>query len=259
MRAPGECRIIDARLPERYLTDRRVLRLSDCGFRLYVLGLLFAVANRTDGALADDDLPMIPRVTPDCADEIAGCGLWLRADGGWRIADFLTTQTSRDDLDALVSIRRPGRERKARQRATEAAKSDNPPDVTGHVTGHVTRTAQEGQEGQDRKDSTEEEPQASLPTRASESQDPAEPVNYWTRPRCTANGTGDGGRIFRPGQVGSGRTAHQRSQVRRTWLRAAATECERRPARHPEQRRDAIRKARQCLAGEPDDLKDHAP
>jgi hypothetical protein len=36
----------DARFPERWLQDRRVLRLSDVGFRLFTLSLAWSVSNR---------------------------------------------------------------------------------------------------------------------------------------------------------------------------------------------------------------------
>lgn len=54
----------DARFPERWLNDRRVLRLSDPAFRLFVISLTWSVSNRTYGELYDDDddLLLIPRV-----------------------------------------------------------------------------------------------------------------------------------------------------------------------------------------------------
>ena len=43
----------DARMPERWLSDRRLLRLSDAAYRLHLTGLLWSVANRTDGEVAN--------------------------------------------------------------------------------------------------------------------------------------------------------------------------------------------------------------
>jgi len=54
--------VTDARFPERWLNDRRVLRLSDPAFRLFVIPLTWSVSNRTDGDLYDDDL-RLTRVT----------------------------------------------------------------------------------------------------------------------------------------------------------------------------------------------------
>jgi hypothetical protein len=55
--------VTDARFPERWLNNRRVLRLSDRAFRLFVISLTWSVSNRTDGELYDDDdLLLIPRV-----------------------------------------------------------------------------------------------------------------------------------------------------------------------------------------------------
>ena len=66
----------DARFPERWLNDRRVLRLPDDAFRLFVLSLAWSVANRTDGVLKDDDLPLIPGYSPEPAAALtsAACG-----------------------------------------------------------------------------------------------------------------------------------------------------------------------------------------
>ena len=43
----------DARFPERWLNDRRVLRLPDDAFRLFVLSLAWSVANQADGRIYD--------------------------------------------------------------------------------------------------------------------------------------------------------------------------------------------------------------
>jgi hypothetical protein len=107
----------DARFPERWLNDRRVLRLPDDAFRLFALGLMWAVANRTDGVLYDDDLTMIPGVDPGQAPRIAKDGLWVREADRWCIADFDATQTSAAKLEAAATARRASdRARQARHR-----------------------------------------------------------------------------------------------------------------------------------------------
>ena len=149
----------DARFPERWLQDRRVLRLSDAGFRLFVLSLAWSVSNRTDGVIYDDDLALMTTTDPDRSGELVKAGLWLRERDRWLIVDFLDTQTSRDEHEMLAGARRRAREKKARQRAKQAS-----PDgaVPGDGPGDMSR----GQHriGQDRtgkarkgKDSTYEE------------------------------------------------------------------------------------------------------
>ena len=54
----------DARFPDRWLHDRRLLRLSDSEFRTFVTSLTWCVSNRTDGRLEHDDLAMVPPADP---------------------------------------------------------------------------------------------------------------------------------------------------------------------------------------------------
>ncbi len=129
----------DARFPERWLNDRRLLRLSDNGFRLFVAGLVWSVANRTAGVLDAEDLDLMPRVDAGQAAELEKAGLWRRDRDTWVIVEFADTQTSVDELVALENIRRSARVRKARERARKAASRD------GHADGHgdLHRTGQD--------------------------------------------------------------------------------------------------------------------
>jgi hypothetical protein len=123
--------VTDARFPERWLNDRRFLLLSDAAHLLYTRALMFSVANRTDGLLHDDDLPLIPAVDPARADELAKAELWLRHGDGWLIVDYMATQTSRDDLEVLENERRRQREKKARRRARQSDMPSVPGDSPG--------------------------------------------------------------------------------------------------------------------------------
>jgi hypothetical protein len=123
-------------MPERYLNDRRILRLSDGAFRAFVTATIWSVSNRTDGVIEDGDIALIAHMTPGHVQELLREGLWtLRAEGGYLIEDFGVTQTSRDELETLDNIRRADREKKRRQRA---AKRDATPFVDP-VTGEVPR------------------------------------------------------------------------------------------------------------------------
>lgn len=127
----------DARFPERWLTDRRVLQLSDAGFRLFVVGMAWSVSNRSDGIICDADLRLMPFIDPACADELVRNGLWKRKGRGrWLITDFAATQSSRDVLDALEGYRRSEREKKARQRLKA---SECPRDIPRDVPGEARR------------------------------------------------------------------------------------------------------------------------
>jgi hypothetical protein len=140
----------DTRFPERFITDRRIRRLSDPAHRLYVNAMVWSVVNRTDGVIYDDDLPLIPDVDQASADELIKAELWRRDKDRWRIVDFAATQTSKHELEVLENVRRREREKKARQRAAAAAEDESrtvPRDVP---SGLSPGTAQEGQEGKDR-------------------------------------------------------------------------------------------------------------
>ncbi|MCT9620743.1 hypothetical protein [Curtobacterium sp. C2H10] len=124
----------DARFPERYLSDRRVLRLEPDVFRGWVLATAWSVSNRTDGIVLDDDLPLLPFMPENGPMTLVERGLWSQTEKGWRIEDFEQTQTSKHDLEVLDNMRRAQRQKKARQRATKSSGpsfSDVPGDSTG--------------------------------------------------------------------------------------------------------------------------------
>lgn len=139
----------DARFPERWLNDRRILRLSDAAFRLFVTANSWSVSNRTDGELCADDLPLLAGVDTGRADELAKAGLWDRVADRWLIVDFSRDQTTRAQLEGLDRKRLLDRERQARHRAGQ---SGSKRDSAHEVTRHVTRDTEEGQEGQARKE-----------------------------------------------------------------------------------------------------------
>jgi hypothetical protein len=132
----------DARFPERWLNDRRVLRLPDDAFRLFVISLAWSVANRTDGRIYDDDLSLIP-ASPGGSGQLAKAGLWERVTDYWQITVFEETQTTRDDLETLARGRRAQRDKKRRQRAAKAARAAaSPGTVPGDVARDTPRTGQ---------------------------------------------------------------------------------------------------------------------
>ena len=147
----------DARLPDRWLTDRRLQRLSDSHFRAFVNGLLWSVSNRTDGVIEIDDLALIPRFPAGVVQTLVDAGLWAPQSGGWVIADFAATQTSRDQHEAMEKIRSRERQKKAAQRAAKAggetpSTQSCPGDSPGDSPGELSRGLSAGlhRTGQDR-------------------------------------------------------------------------------------------------------------
>ena len=107
----------DSRLPERYLTDRRILRLTDTERNSYIMGTLWSVSNRTDGRIERDDLQFIPTFNLASIPALTRTGLWSEETEGWVDTEFDKVQTSKDDLEVLDNARRADRQKKARQRA----------------------------------------------------------------------------------------------------------------------------------------------
>lgn len=127
------------RFPERWLNDRRLLRLSDQDHRTFVMSLLWTVANRTDGLIETEDLPLIPTARPDSAQALLAAGLWTKHRQGWSVTDWSATQTSREELEVSAENRRKGRVKKANQRAAKVADSvGEDPGRPGGQTGGTT-------------------------------------------------------------------------------------------------------------------------
>lgn len=153
----------DARYPEAWLNDRRIVRLSDAGHRLYVTTLAWSCSNRTDGYLEDADLALIHGVDPRHGTELLAAGLWTELPGGWQIVDFHKTQTTKAQLEGLDHKRHMDRERKARERARKRGQPEpEPPEgeevsrVTSGVTSDVTQRQGKDRQGKASKTSTQE-------------------------------------------------------------------------------------------------------
>lgn len=163
----------DARIPERYLMDRRVAKLSDAAFRTYILGTTWAVSNMTDGYITQDDFGLIPSSNPLVISELVDSGLWLAQErGGWLIADYEKTQTSRSELETLAKVRRRDREKKARQRAARLDTGTVPGDVPGDSPGDVSRRTAQDRTGEVRKEGKDVESYQGYDERAGELVDP---------------------------------------------------------------------------------------
>lgn len=136
----------DARFPaERWLSDRRIQKLSGDDFKAYAMSLMWAVANRTDGLLTDEDLEAVPHFKPGQAQRLVAAGLWAGSANGWHIIDFMATQSSKASLDQADRNRLAEAERKRRERlqkkATELEVSDFPLDIRRDVHADIPRDA----------------------------------------------------------------------------------------------------------------------
>lgn len=150
----------DARFPDRWLSDRRLQRLSDSHFRAFITSLAWSVSNRTDGVIEPEDLGLIPNFSAGAVQAFVSAELWSPLENGWRITEYVVTQTSRDQLQALENIRVRDRQKKARQRAAKKAATTPDADVPGTVPWDVPpdNTGQD-RPGQDRRSKRNVPPQ----------------------------------------------------------------------------------------------------
>lgn len=138
----------DARLPERYLIDRRVLRLTDAQRSCLFMATVWSVSNRTDGRVERADLPLIPTFREGVIPALVAAELWTEdGNDAWTITDYQRDQTSRHDFEVLEAARRRERMKKQRQRARPEGQSQG--DVPGDDTGKDRQGKARQETGQD--------------------------------------------------------------------------------------------------------------
>lgn len=221
----------DARFPERWLNDRRIIRLSNSAFRTFVLGMTWAVANRTDGYIARDDLDFIHGANPDDADELVKAGLWEWADdSGYWIEGFTKVQTSAAQLDGLEMKKQQDarRAKKYRDKKKDSPPDPNPPSSRDSSRDDIGQ-ARTGQDRQDRTGAFDEEEvvtqerhvtpsTTSLPPEpcfscGGDNPDPSSPIC----PSCTRGALGAPPPCARPGCSSPARTGKQMCQMHFTY------------------------------------------
>lgn len=106
----------DARHPEKWLNNRRFLLLSGDAYKLHSFLMMYAVSNRTDGKLTQQDLALVRGVDTGKVPELEAAELLKWSRGKWVLTEYRDTQTSKSALDALDNQRRRDREKKRRKR-----------------------------------------------------------------------------------------------------------------------------------------------
>jgi hypothetical protein len=144
----------DARVPDRWLIDRRFSQLSGDQFRAFIAALTWSASNKTDGVVTEADLSEIRWFQAVDMPALVEAGLFARIDNGWLLVDFLSTQTTRAQWVQRERNIVKERERKARYRAKAASQGDVPRDTDGDRDAdgdaEPLRTGKDRQ-GQDRK------------------------------------------------------------------------------------------------------------
>lgn len=141
----------DARFPERWLNDRRILTLTSDNFRGFMLSLAWCASNRTDGVIGRHDTALMPWLTADTPNRLVTSGLWTALSDGWLVDGYTVHQSTRSQLESAEEARAKDRERKRHERERSRLKSagqpgvhpDVPPDVHTDVRPESTRPGQD--------------------------------------------------------------------------------------------------------------------
>lgn len=174
--------VTDTRLAESFLTHPTVDGLSDAAHRVYVNGLVYAVAGSTDGHLPKRSLRLLhPEGTSaPVVHELLAAGLWTQHEGGYLIRNYLRYQSSAEQVKQAAEARHAQREADAKRKreAREAARRKAagaagevpvPPDIRADIPPDI-QTGTTGRQGQAGKASKNE------PTTEAETDEPTWPA-----------------------------------------------------------------------------------
>jgi hypothetical protein len=116
------------KLPHAYTRRRAVGLLSAEAFRLHMLALDWCAEQRTNGAIGEDDmtlLPRLPRSWRALTVELVGAGLWEQTDVGWRLVDWAEVEqvSPQEELSAkrAEAGRKGGLAKASKQRLANVA------------------------------------------------------------------------------------------------------------------------------------------
>lgn len=143
--------MVSANIPEQWLTNATILRLSDRAYRHHCVLLTWSVSNRTNGVIPGDIDLLQTGITPEGLQEVARAGL-LEADGDdWILTQYGKTQTSAEKIEAaLDNLRAKSRETSRRHRAKKREQPDGDVTVTSpSESKEEQRKAEQRQEASD--------------------------------------------------------------------------------------------------------------
>ena len=118
------------KLDTGFFHDPKVLRLSHSARLLYLAGLCHSGDHLTDGLLEAATIPLLhfqAGTTDSAIDELTAAELWTHEPEGFRVANFLAHQTSRE---TVLRQREEGKERARRSRERRAKSQRTYSEVT---------------------------------------------------------------------------------------------------------------------------------
>lgn len=113
----------DARFPDRWLNDRRIMSLSPTGFRSFIAALSWSVSNMTDGIICRSDILFMPKLFAETSiPELTKNNLLrVKSSTEWELVDFAESQSSKAELEAYFKKKAYDRRYQAQKRAEKAA------------------------------------------------------------------------------------------------------------------------------------------
>lgn len=188
----------DARFPERWLMDKRIIGLSNSAFRTFVLGMTFSVANRLDGYVERDDLTIVHGADPSDVPELIKSGLWSEADdvGIW-IEGFTKVQTSAAQLEGLEHKKQQDahRAKRYRDKKKDSDPDPNPPssrdssrdDIGQDRTGRTGQALSTGEVVHESKNDNSPPPSSSEPCFGCGAEEPMSRTSFDSCSECPTN------------------------------------------------------------------------
>lgn len=122
-----------ARFEDRFPSNRKIRKLDDAAFRLYVSAICWSAENLTDGVVEVDDLPLVSDVKQpsDSVQTLVRLGLWeVRQPSdeggseGWFIHDYFEYNPTAEQVRAERALK-TARQQRWREGRRAAAKKSN--------------------------------------------------------------------------------------------------------------------------------------
>lgn len=113
------------KIDDQFFLKPRARRAGKDGRALFWSGLCYCAANRTDGVIVVEALPLVAalaEVEQDVAHLLVDVGLWDKRDGEFAVIDFLKFNPSRLQLEAESAA---AAERQSRSRSRRDSHRDN--------------------------------------------------------------------------------------------------------------------------------------
>lgn len=137
--------MVSANIPEQWLSNVSILRLSYRARDHHTMLLTWSVSNRTNGLVPKDIDLFQPTITSEGLTELTESGLLEDQGKDFLLTKYEESQSSAAQIDAgvLAARRNSDKLRKRRQRANEkevGKKNSNPPVSHVTVTGQAERT-----------------------------------------------------------------------------------------------------------------------